>query len=76
MNTLNRKIFSYTIRKTDVLFNIVTPNYDKFDKMMPYIIFDGMFMESFPMQTSFTAPKDRLNDAKATLEQNGYVQRT
>jgi hypothetical protein len=30
--------------------SVRTPNYDPFDKWLKYSDFDGMFLESFPMQ--------------------------
>lgn len=51
---------------------IVTFDGDPYNKWMNYILFDGTFKESKPMQTEFRCPILRLYDMRKTMTEHGY----
>ena len=54
---------------------IVTKNYDPFDKWLPYIHWNGLYFETYPMRTSFECPCDNFEKMKKTLIEKGYIEK-
>jgi hypothetical protein len=60
--------------RKEVLEIYVSPeDYTPFQELMPYIKWDGHFLESYPMRTNFTAPIKKKQDVMACMLKAGYV---
>jgi len=66
------KTFRVEIVGSDAVFHTTTPSYDPYQEWIPFCVFSGSFMESFPLQASFSVPLDRMDDAIAILKANHY----
>ena len=67
-----RFFFSNKQTKDITKFAIRTNKYDNYKKIIPYSNFNGTFLESYPMQASFTVPKSKTEDAIYLLKNYGY----
>lgn len=53
---------------------IKTTEYDPLKKWLPYIDWDGTYMESYPMQTSFICPCNKIDYMKEILIDNYFIE--
>ena len=64
--------FHVTVSGDLAVFSIRTSAYDPFGQWIPFSDFGGGFAESIPMQTSFTVPLHRKDEAIAIMRSKGY----
>jgi hypothetical protein len=69
-----KKSFSlgYDEKSETITANVKSTDYDDFIKWMPFVNQSGKWMESYPMKTSFSFPRDKKETVISVMKEHSY----
>jgi len=68
--------YAIGVKGSYLIVRVESYEYDELKEWMPFIKWNGYWVESYPLVTTFTCPACYLNDVVRILRSHNYIQKS